>query len=1037
MNQGRLHHQGLNIADGAVPVGDEIRTWRAAFLTREMLLEAPENMDEREQAHYIDILIRTLKRHINGVSNPRVPYIVYSCIIIHNEMVRQSLPVQIQTFRDRCFVIEDEILKAAKNNLPAEQVVLITEPLHLGSRLREIISYADMKWEAELELFNRLRKKGGKPELFYPKEFGRFKRANAWINLYTSGEVTLNSMPHIPPGWAYPKDIVTTWDSKDGDEGDDDMDIEQEDVPIQKKRPRASTGSELGGDKVSQPSSTQHVDKMDDKRQQKRVRVEIEEEIPSTVNTRATGRGQSTRPDVEEGPSTLASPNKLPNVSGRPKDKVTGSEDGNEAGSETRSGHASDRSDGDKDEEVANEVSKVADTKRSNLPAFFKQITNVELGSVKAVFSPDEDDDVAVKEKWDENSRVPPKEFFSQRPFLKFIFEEQFAPAACDACIKAHVPCIINLGHFYGCYSCKSRQTGCSLCPKASGVQVKPKEWCRWLTIIHHIVTFLKLRSGEGPIDVIPDYANVVFPRFPKRLSAFFSRTMTASEVKGRWAMLEKEAEKMFYWPVPHQRLRALADKRPVGTLWPFLGDSKRVKKLIVDTFRQIEDRTISRAWAIGYADTYAPTENGKKGKKKVEKKPKVVSSRKVVEKKVKEDAKGRQDDKKTSPKETRPRGSKRQLSPVPSRTSEDEERMSVYEEKSRKAVDASSTMEMDIDDGSPPPPAGNRATQSKNKGKGKAKEVVVDTEESEGEGSGTESSSSEGGSAGYWHEKIYQPLIKTLRSRLGDLESSFDTASTLDEQHREQTSAVKQKLEDLIANWGHFRAAENRRVERFKAQVANLTDQLDIQIEMARKHELSLQKLSDDIASQNSAIQDIRDTIKSNMASVSPSMSSQDVSNFAQQITDSILAVVRKEMQPLESIAMSLTSRRGESTDNSSTGDPITTGAMDDGRAGNRPRTPSIVQPPPGSPSATSDHRTSRRDNAPRSPVTGDPSSPPPFDNEDNEADEVSSLPAPSVTVASTRSSDSDEGDVAQGSGNHAPLSNDAGDITMSVPDV
>lgn len=41
----------------------------------------------------------------------------------------------------------------------------------------------------------------------------------------------------------------------------------------------------------------------------------------------------------------------------------------------------------------------------------------------------------------------------------------------------------------------------------------------------------------------------------------------------------------------------------------------------------------------------------------------------------------------------------------------------------------------------------------------------------------------------------LFKPMISDLRLRLGQLESSLNTSSTLDEKHREQTGPARQKL--------------------------------------------------------------------------------------------------------------------------------------------------------------------------------------------------------------------------------------------------
>lgn len=97
-------------------------------------------------------------------------------------------------------------------------------------------------------------------------------------------------------------------------------------------------------------------------------------------------------------------------------------------------------------------------------------------------------------------------------------FDTDNKPVSCISCLRAGSLCIIKLGSFHGCFFCKANQRGCSLCPKVEGSSDSPlnvphKNWCWYLTLVHHIASILEMDTLEGPIAVLPSYEGVQFPR--------------------------------------------------------------------------------------------------------------------------------------------------------------------------------------------------------------------------------------------------------------------------------------------------------------------------------------------------------------------------------------------------------------------------------------------------------------------------------------------------------------------------------------------
>ena len=171
--------------------------------------------------------------------------------------------------------------------------------------------------------------------------------------------------------------------------------------------------------------------------------------------------------------------------------------------------------------------------------------------------------------------------------------------------------CIVKLGSFHGCFFCKVNQRGCSLCPKVDGSSDSPlnvphKNWCWYITLVHHIASILEMDTLEGPIAVLPSYEGVQFPSFNRKLLQLvktFKTTMTDDDCKAKWKQLQQEPPTPYYG-VPHRKLIELGTNRPERGRFPIIGHGAKVERQLYSILNRAKEGSLSRLWAVGYDDS-------------------------------------------------------------------------------------------------------------------------------------------------------------------------------------------------------------------------------------------------------------------------------------------------------------------------------------------------------------------------------------------------------------------------------------------------
>lgn len=172
--------------------------------------------------------------------------------------------------------------------------------------------------------------------------------------------------------------------------------------------------------------------------------------------------------------------------------------------------------------------------------------------------------------------------------------------------------CVVKLGSFHGCFFCKVNNRGCSLCPKVEGTKVaasnvRPKNWCWYLTLIHHIASILELDQPEGPLAVLPSYEGVQFPPFNQQLAkliGMFKTTMSDDEINKEWARIKLNPPTPYYG-IPHNKLLELGMRRPERGRFPVVGNGIEVQRKLCSILTRAKEGTLSRLWAVGYSDTW------------------------------------------------------------------------------------------------------------------------------------------------------------------------------------------------------------------------------------------------------------------------------------------------------------------------------------------------------------------------------------------------------------------------------------------------
>lgn len=166
--------------------------------------------------------------------------------------------------------------------------------------------------------------------------------------------------------------------------------------------------------------------------------------------------------------------------------------------------------------------------------------------------------------------------------------------------------CVVKLGSFHGCFFCKVNQRGCSLCPKAANdkgemVNLRRKNWCWYLTLVHHIASILDMEDPEGPVHVLPSYDGVDFPMFDKSLAGLikkFKTPMSDSEIKIKWKELRQTPLESYYG-VPHKKLLSL-EHRKIRGRFLIIGTRREVEHKLCDILRNAQQGKLARLWAVG-----------------------------------------------------------------------------------------------------------------------------------------------------------------------------------------------------------------------------------------------------------------------------------------------------------------------------------------------------------------------------------------------------------------------------------------------------
>ena len=155
------------------------------------------------------------------------------------------------------------------------------------------------------------------------------------------------------------------------------------------------------------------------------------------------------------------------------------------------------------------------------------------------------------------------------------------------------------------------------------------KMLCWWIGFIHHVSAILDLDTGHGPISVLPDYTDVTLGDLPD----FARRSVSQARIKNmrpsiddRWAKLEEETKDTELWPfysIPHAKLIALKNSRPVAPLFPRLGVRDDVLARGLKNLADGERGHLTRLFASGVEDGFTTkrVSRGQGGEKKSPKK--------------------------------------------------------------------------------------------------------------------------------------------------------------------------------------------------------------------------------------------------------------------------------------------------------------------------------------------------------------------------------------------------------------------------------
>ena len=163
------------------------------------------------------------------------------------------------------------------------------------------------------------------------------------------------------------------------------------------------------------------------------------------------------------------------------------------------------------------------------------------------------------------------------------------------------------------------------------GFDNKPLAW--WITLLHHICSVLELEEPNGPISVLPNYAEVNLevqnmPIWASRAVTTIRTPMSKEAIAKRWTELQTSIIPSWtFYTMPHSLLSSLGDARPERCYWPRPGDSE-VDVILrgINILARGRSGALRRSWASrakldGYS--FSPKEDAKEAKIKKETKPK------------------------------------------------------------------------------------------------------------------------------------------------------------------------------------------------------------------------------------------------------------------------------------------------------------------------------------------------------------------------------------------------------------------------------
>ena len=169
----------------------------------------------------------------------------------------------------------------------------------------------------------------------------------------------------------------------------------------------------------------------------------------------------------------------------------------------------------------------------------------------------------------------------------------------------------------------------CSLAVAINGKGFDNKALAWWITILHHICSVLELGTSEGPISVLPNYADVSLnasnmPSWASHAFNMIRRPMSKEVIKRRWTYLQASwIPTLKFYAMPHSLLSSMGDERPLRPYWPNPGENELdVIQRGITILTQGQAGTLPRIWA-SYAKVdgynFSPKEDVKEAKRRKE----------------------------------------------------------------------------------------------------------------------------------------------------------------------------------------------------------------------------------------------------------------------------------------------------------------------------------------------------------------------------------------------------------------------------------